>query len=453
MSNKDGDTEKSNLTGRITRYAKVSTAVGGLAARLAGQKYLGLDINRDKHAIQLKDALGQLKGPLLKVAQLLATIPRALPPEYTQELQELQSSAPPMGWPFVKRRMSAELGRGWQDHFTEFSRNAAAAASLGQVHKATTKDGDTVACKLQYPDMHSIMDADLKQLKMVFNVFQRYNKTISADDIYLEISERLYEELDYSLEAKHQRLYHYMLRKEDNVHIPEVFDSLSTKRLLTSTWHDGQKILNFTEAPLETRNTLALNMFRAWYTPLYNYGVIHGDPHPGNYTIRDDLSINLLDFGCIRIFPPRFIEGVIMLYHALQKDDIDMAAAAYESWGFQDLTHELIDILNIWANFLYGPILEDKKRTIGAIGETVYGKEVAEKVHNELRNISGLKVPREFVFMDRAALGMGSIFLHLQAEVNWFRIFNDLIADFSLDTLTKTQKDVLGRFDLSAPTT
>ncbi len=449
MANNDSDNfEQSKVTGRITRYAKVSTAVGTLAARLAGEKYLGIDINRDKHATQLKDALGHLKGPLLKVAQLLATIPQALPPEYTQELQQLQANAPAMGWPFVKRRMTAELGRDWQDKFDNFERTASAAASLGQVHKAILHDGNTVACKLQYPDMNTIVEADLKQLKLVFNIFKKYNNTVSPEDIYTEIAERLYEELDYTLEAKHQKLYHYMLRDEEHVHVPRIIDDLSTERLLTSEWHDGEKILDYKDAPQETRNTLALNLFRAWYTSLYNYGIIHGDPHPGNYTVREDLSINLLDYGCVRVFPPRLIHGVIMLYNALQNNDDDMAAEAYRHWGFTDLTNELVDTLNIWARFLYGPILEDKERTIGDVGEHVYGKDVAEKVHEKLGNIGGLKVPREFVFMDRAALGMGSIFLHLQAKVNWFRVFNDLITDFSLEALTKTQEDVLRRFDL-----
>lgn len=445
------DADKSSASGRLTRYARVSTTMGGLAARLAGEKYLGIGINRDKHALQLTQALGNLKGPLLKVAQLLSTIPQALPQEYAQELQKLQADAPPMGWPFVRRRMAAELGPGWQDRFKSFERDAAAAASLGQVHKAVTLDGKNIACKLQYPDMESAVAADLKQLKLIFRIFQKYDNSVSPEEIYKEISERLYEELDYRREARHQRLYAYMLRNEKTVHVPDILEELSTDRLLTSIWHDGARILDFKTAPQETRDALAMNLFRAWYVPLYNYGIIHGDPHPGNYTVQKDLSINLLDFGCIRIFPPRFVAGVIMLYRALQNDDEEMATEAYRNWGFENLSKELVDVLNIWARFLYSPILEDKKRPIGELGETVYGRDVASKVHKELRNIGGLKVPREFVFMDRAALGMGSIFLHLQAQINWFRVFNDLIADFSLEALAKTQEDVLGRFGLELP--
>src|SRR5581483_1705700 len=156
MAEGDGD----NLPGRMRRYARVSTAMGGLAARLAGARYLGLPLDRAQHAADLKAALGGIKGPLMKVAQLLATIPEALPREYAGELAQLQSNAPPMGWAFVKRRMTSELGPNWEKKFRRFEHEAARAASLGQVHRAESLDGRALACKLQYPDMASAVEAD-----------------------------------------------------------------------------------------------------------------------------------------------------------------------------------------------------------------------------------------------------------------------------------------------------
>ena len=189
-------------------------------------------------------------------------------------------------------------------------------------------------------------------------------------------------------------------------------------------------------------------MFKAWYIPLYHYGIIHGDPHLGNYTIRDDLSINLLDFGCVRIFPARFVQGSVDLYHALMNDDKALAVHAFESWGFHDLSNEHIETLSIWADFLYGPLMEDKIRPIGEVTNGIYGRETAEKVHQRLREIGGITIPREFVFMDRAALGLGSVFLHLKAEVNWYRIFNDMIDGFSADQLKQNQDSALAKFNL-----
>lgn len=426
--------------------------MAGLATRLAGEKFFGLKIERDEHAQALMLALGNLKGPLMKIGQILATIPEALPPEYAQAFQQLQSSAPSMGWPFVRRRMKSELGPEWESRFRHFEHEAAAAASLGQVHRAEGLDGRMLACKLQYPDMQSAIDADLRQLKVILSIYERYDRAVRTEDIQAELAERLNEELDYAREARHCRLYAHMLRGEDGAHVPEIVPALSTPRLLTSTWLEGQGILGFTGADAEERNRIALNMFRAWYVPFYRYGTIHGDPHPGNYTVRDDLSINLLDFGCVRIFPPSFVGGVIDLYRALMTGDEALAVHAYETWGFGDLSKEQVETLNIWAGFLYGPLMEDKARVIGRADGGVYGRETAEKVHGRLRELGrekgGIKVPREFVFMDRAALGLGSIFIRLDAEVNWHRLFNEVIADFDAEALRRRQAEALGQFGL-----
>lgn len=443
--------EENSLGGRLRRYARVSGTMTGLAARVAGERYLGMSIDREKHAADLKAALGGLKGPLMKVAQILATIPEAVPPEYARELAQLQANAPSMGWPFVKRRMQGELGPGWEAKFQSFEHTAAAAASLGQVHKAIGPDGRLLACKLQYPDMSSAVEADLKQLKMILGIFHRYDRTVSTGQIHAEIAERLREELDYELEARHARLYGAMLAGEPNVHVPEVVPELSTKRLLTSTWLEGRPILELADASEEDRATVALNMFRAWYVPLYFYGVIHGDPHLGNYSIRPDLSINLLDFGCVRMFPPSFVGAVIELYRALETDDQERAIEAYRTWGFKNITKELAQVLNVWARFIYGPLLENRVRVIGDAKGGVYGRETAEEVHKELHRVGGVEVPREFVFMDRAALGLGSVFIRLKAKVNWHNLFNELIADFEVGALAKRQAETLARFGLTPP--
>src|SRR6478752_8886502 len=195
------DREKNRFSARARRYASVGANVGGVAARMAGARFLGRDLDRGKNAAELAAALGGLKGPIMKVAQLLATIPEALPAEYAAELGQLQSQAPPMGWPFVRRRMAAELGPDWESRFASFEREAAASASLGQVHRAVAHDGTALAAKLQYPDMQSAVEADLTQLKVVFALHARMNPAVETGEIIKEISARLREELDYELEA------------------------------------------------------------------------------------------------------------------------------------------------------------------------------------------------------------------------------------------------------------
>jgi predicted unusual protein kinase regulating ubiquinone biosynthesis (AarF/ABC1/UbiB family) len=453
-ADRSDETERNSMAGRVRRYARVGGAVGGLAARVAGARYLGTGLDRGRHAAELTAALGGLKGPLMKVAQILSTIPDVLPREYAAALAQLQADAPAIGRHFVRRRMASELGPDWATRFGTFDLDAVAAASLGQVHRAMSTDRRELACKLQYPDMQSAVEADLRQLRLIFSIYERYDRTISTQQIHAEISARLREELDYAREAKHMALYRHLLAGENGVHVPEGLPELSTGRLLTMTWLDGERMMPFIAAhrdDVEMRNRVAYNMFRAWYVPFYNYGIIHGDPHLGNYTVRTDGSVNLLDFGCIRVFPPGFVRGVIDLYRAIERDDEALAIDAYERWGFRNLNRETIRVLNRWAAFLYGPLLEDRERRIQENEGEIYGAEVAAGVHAELRKLGPVTPPREFVLMDRAAIGLGSVFMHLKAEINWYRIFHELIGDFDMAALERRQKKALADFGIETP--
>ena len=437
--------ESDRLSGRVRRYARVGTSVGGIAARMAGQRYLGLPADRERNAAELRRALGGLKGPLMKVAQLLATVPGGLPDEYADALGALQSQAPAMGWGFVKRRMASELGPDWRAAFADFETEAVAAASLGQVHRATGHDGAALACKLQYPDMASAVAADIRQLKLIFAIYARYDRAIDTGEIHAEIAARLREELDYEREARHMALYDEMLKGEPGVHVPQVDAALSTGRLLTMSWLDGAPLLDFREAPAAQRNEIARQMFNAWYVPFYRFGVLHGDPHLGNYTCRPDGTVNLLDYGCIRVFSSPFVRGVIDLYHAVRDDDRDLAVHAYETWGFSDLSNDMVDALNIWADYIYGPLVDDRTRLIDESGNARFGGAVAAKVHREIRRLGGVTPPREFVLLDRSAIGLGSVFLHLKAELNWHRLVEALTADFNAGAMTRRQTAALAR--------
>ena len=441
------------LGARIKRFTQVGTSVGGLAAQLAANRLLGTKLDGDKHSAELRAKLGDLKGPLMKAAQMLAHIPDALPKEYADELRELQSNAPPMGWSFVKRRMKGELGPQWQEHFQDFPKEAVAAASLGQVHKATLNNGEVVAAKLQYPDMASAVESDMQQLKMAFGIFSIADNSIDVSNVYSEIGARLREELDYKREARHLRLFGHLLQDEPNTHLPFIYDQVSTDRLLTMEWLEGQSLVDFlaTNPSQEERNQVARNIFRAWYIPFYSCGVIHADPHMGNYSVRDDLSINLLDFGCVRLFSARFIGGVIDLYLAVKNDDADLAAKAYAAWNFENVTPELVEVLNLWASFIMAPILADSAGSLAATNSGAMGIKVAQQATRELKRLGGIKLPAEFVFMDRAAVGIGSVLLRLDAKVNWAEEFQELIADFDVDTMAQRQKELFAEYDLPDP--
>jgi predicted unusual protein kinase regulating ubiquinone biosynthesis (AarF/ABC1/UbiB family) len=449
------DREANRFSARARRYARVGANVGGVAARLAGARFLGLNLDRARNAAELAAALGGLKGPIMKVAQLLATIPEALPQEYINELSKLQSQAPPMGWAFVKRRMQAELGPDWQKKFASFEHHPAAAASLGQVHRAISLDGDALACKLQYADMQSAVEADLKQLAILFAIRRRFDPAIDTTEIIEEIGARVREELDYRREAKHVALYRDMLAGADLIRVPKVWPKLSTGRLLTLDWLEGKRLLEYKDEPLALRNRLATAMFTAWWFPFSRFGVIHGDPHLGNYTVFEEkqkaAGINLLDYGCIRIFPPKFVGGVVDLYNGLRTHDDTLVVHAYETWGFKNLTRELIDILNIWARFIYGPLMQDRVRSIAdGVKPGEYGRKQAFEVHQALKRKGPVTVPREFVLMDRAAIGLGGVFLHLRAELNFHRLFNEAIDKFSVARVAERQAAALKTAGLGA---
>jgi predicted unusual protein kinase regulating ubiquinone biosynthesis (AarF/ABC1/UbiB family) len=451
------DSEANRFSARAARYARVGTNVGGVAARLAGSRLLGLEGARSRNAAALARALGGLKGPIMKVAQLLATIPDALPAEYAEELLALQSEAPPMGVAFVKRRMQAELGPDWVTKFASFDYRPAAAASLGQVHRAVDRSGAELACKLQYPDMKSAVEADLAQLAFLFSLHRRMDPAIDTREIAQEIGARVREELDYLREAKHVRLYRAMLSHAPEVRVPGVRKDLSTARLLTMDWLQGDKLLSFRGHDQATRNRIGVAMFKAWWHPFSQHGVIHGDPHLGNYTVFSDGSgalaraagINLLDYGCIRIFAPKFVGGVVDLFNGLRSNNAAQIVHAYETWGFRGLRKDLMEVLNIWARFIYGPLLDDRTRTIAdGISPSHYGRREAFTVHRQLKEKGPVLIPREFVFMDRAAIGLGGVFLHLQAELNFHRLFTAAIENFDLDAVAKRQTAALTAADL-----
>ena len=453
MARSPDDQERNRFSARAARYARVGTNVGTVAAKFAASRLFGLSLDRGRNAAELTAALGGLKGPIMKVAQLMATIPDLLPPEYAEELQKLQSEAPPMGWAFVKRRMMAELGAGWQEKFSEFEHKPAAAASLGQVHRARALDGKPLAAKLQYPDMQSAVEADLKQLDWLFAIHRRMDPVIDTSEIAKEIAARVREELDYQREAKHVALYRAMLAGSALVRVPAVWPKLSTGRLLTLDWLEGGKLLAYKGGPLEHRNRIGAAMFAAWWLPFSRHGVIHGDPHLGNYTVfaqdGEPAGINLLDYGCIRIFAPKFVGGVVDLYHGLLRSDADLVVHAYETWGFKGLSRETIDTLNIWARFIYGPLLDDRERTIAdGVKPSEYGRREAFRVHQGLKKQGRVRVPREFVFMDRAAIGLGAVFLHLDARLNFYRLFNEAIEKFSLAEVGKRQAAALAKVGL-----
>jgi predicted unusual protein kinase regulating ubiquinone biosynthesis (AarF/ABC1/UbiB family) len=299
--------------------------------------------------------------------------------------------------------------------------------------------------------MSSAVEADLGQLRTLLGLFKSMDKTIDSTEAVEEVGERLREELEYDRELKHMRLFALMLADEPRIRTPEPLEDLSTRRLFTMTWLEGRGLMSWLEEPQQLRNRIAELLFKAWWGPMTHYGVIHGDPHLGNYALTENAErLHLLDFGCVRIFPSRFLDGVVGLWRGLKANNMDQVVHSYEIWGFKNLNAELIEALTMWARFIYGPLLEDRVRTIADdVPPSMYGRREAFEVRKRLKTLGPVLIPREFVFMDRAAIGLGAAFLHLRAELNFGRMFAESVADFSTETLAERQTEALAAVDLT----
>jgi predicted unusual protein kinase regulating ubiquinone biosynthesis (AarF/ABC1/UbiB family) len=313
------------------------------------------------------------------------------------------------------------------------------------VHRGEDHDGASLACKLQYPDMASAVESDIGQLQAILGVVKSFGRIVDPSEIGVEIAERLREELDYEREAKHMALYRAMLGPDSAIQTPTPMPALTTKRLLTMSWLDGRPLRSFLDADQATRNHIATLLFKAWWGPLSRYGVLHGDPHLGNYTFTDDgARLNLLDFGCVRVFPSSFVEGVVKLRNALRDGDDAGVRDAYRIWGFDSLTDGAVEALTIWARFIYGPMLEDRVRPVAeGVSPGEYGRSEVRQVKDMLRVHGPVVIPREFVFMDRAAIGLGSAFLYLRAELNFCALFDAEVDGFEPAKLAQRQARAL----------
>ena len=441
------NSEKNRFSARARRYANVGTRLGGTAARMAGARFFGTPFDRAGNALALAAALGGLKGPIMKVAQLLATIPDALPPEYANELIKLQSQAPPMGWAFVKRRMRAELGPDWEKKFESFEHQPAAAASLGQVHRASALDGEQLACKLQYPDMQSAVEADLRQLKLLFALRKRfdqrdrYQRDRQGDRRAPARGARL-----CARGQAHRALQQHAQRRGRDPRaagLAGIIDRAVADDGLAGRPQDAraQGRSAWPRAIASPPRCSPPGGFPSAASASFMAIRISAITLSSTDKRTKPAGINLLDYGCIRVFPPSFVGGVVDLYRGLLKGDDALVVHAYETWGFKRLTRELIDALNIWARFIYGPLLDDRVRSIAdGVKPSEYGRKEAFRVHQALKKRGPVTVPREFVFMDRAAMGLGAVFLHLAAELNFYRLFNEAIESFSVAEVARAAR-------------
>ncbi|MBI5013896.1 MAG: AarF/ABC1/UbiB kinase family protein [Deltaproteobacteria bacterium] len=254
-------------------------------------------------ALELFGTMGYLRGAVMKVGQLLANLPRVLPEEFAEVLAALHFEAPPMHYPLVREVFLDELGREPEEVFASFDRNAFAAASLGQVHRARLRSGEEVAVKIQYPGIARTIEADLKTLRALSQPLRLTGEWERALDKLTDVEQMLLAETDYEQEARFGREARALFNPEDQIVVPRVYDAFSTRRVLTTEYLAGRHLTAYldTAPSQEDRDRFTHLLVLATLRPYYRAHWLFADPHPGNFLFLDDGRLGLLDFGCTRV--------------------------------------------------------------------------------------------------------------------------------------------------------
>jgi predicted unusual protein kinase regulating ubiquinone biosynthesis (AarF/ABC1/UbiB family) len=337
-------------TNRLVRTAKFGGLVAGQGARWAGGRVANRLRSEEaaeaadaKRAMALADEivrrLGEMKGAAMKLGQVLSTVDFELVPEgereeFKRRLAALRDQAPKVPFEQMERVVAADLGGRLTDHFATFEREPIAAASIGQVYRAVTRDGRPVAVKVQYPGVAEAVETDLRNAAMLLPLVKRLAPGLDARAILEELRERIGEELDYELEAQNHRRVARAFRGHPFVRVPEVLTDLSTRRVLVTELVSGRTFEEVKRLPEAERDRFAEICFRFFYGLLRRERIAAGDPHPGNYMLADDGRVAFIDFGFVRHIDPDYLDGERALARAVIAGDAEEAHRRMAALGY-----------------------------------------------------------------------------------------------------------------------
>ena len=417
--------------GGTDRTAKMVSIPLGLAGRSAigfGRQLVGQSGNmvfaqiQEKTAEQVFKVLGELKGGAMKFGQALSVFEAALPEEiarpYRETLVKLQESAPPLPVRVVHKVLAKELGEDWRDHFAFFDDNPTASASIGQVHRGTWKDGRAVAVKIQYPGAAEALISDLNQIQRFAKIFALFMPGLDMKPLLEELRARIIEEVDYRYEAQAQETYARVYDNDPDIAIPKVV--MVSDRVLVSEWMDGTPLSKIISGGTrEQRNNAGMKLARFHFTSPDRAGLLHADPHPGNFRLLDDGRLGVLDFGACNRLPDGFPEPMKnLLKHALDDD----ALGLYEGFKKDGFILSEVDVdPQLVLDYLV-PLVEPL-RTETFKYSREWLRDQSARV-GDPRNPTAkigfqLNLPAEYVLIHRVTLGTTGIFCQLEAEGNF----------------------------------
>jgi predicted unusual protein kinase regulating ubiquinone biosynthesis (AarF/ABC1/UbiB family) len=435
--------------GRMARLSALAPRALPMAAE-AMKRAMGMRRNEDEQEIArqklMKSAkstaeamlktLGEMKGLPLKLGQMASYIDGLAPPGYEEKFQRvlvrLQQKAPPLSREAAVKVIGEDLGGPPEEIFATWEPDPFAAASIGQVHRATTRGGERVAVKVQYPGIDRAIENDLKSLSMlemmIAPVGRRYHSKEGLD----EIKSVFLAELDYGLEAETADVFRRIHREDRSIIIPRVHHSLTTKRVLTCELIDGVDYATFCEkASQKDKSDAGETIWRFMFRALFKHGRLYADPHPGNYRFLGGGRVAFLDFGCSKVMPPDLIAGMKRYVIAAADGDWDeFYRACAEVLGYDPSDPDGWRLYTEYTKFIIRPLTVDApfKHTHAEARENVAflvrnGKKIVFRPDEKLPTLpKPIHVPHDMTFVSRLQWGLASVLAGLEAEANWRRM-------------------------------
>lgn len=431
-----GAVQGTSRAARTARVAGLGSAIGvsyaGNRARrvfASAERKDALDAELElKTAAQVADALGSMKGALMKIGQMASFLDDGLPEPMRQALAQLQQDAPPMSGELAAEVVERELGRPPTDVFAEWDPVPIAAASIGQVHRAMTQDGRAVAVKVQYPDVDKAILADLDNTDGLVGVLGLVFPGLDPGPVVEEIRERVVEELDYRNEAANQQKFAEYYRDHPFIHIPDVVPELSTGRVLTSELSDGARFSELESWTQEERNRAAEMIYRFVFRSLYRMHSFNGDPHPGNYLFHRDGGVTFLDFGLVKHFTPTEVDLFERMVEArvLRPDDAEYRRIVEEAGVLKPNAPVTDAEVGEYFGHFYELIRQPGQQTV----THEYAAATVRYMFDMKGDISRVpkfsNVPKALVLIQRINLGLFAILAHLGANADWLAISKEL---------------------------
>lgn len=392
--------------------------------------------NAKKTAEAMLKTLGEMKGLPLKLGQMASYIDGLAPPGYEEKFQEvlkkLQAKAPPLSREAAVRVVTKELGPP-EEIFAQWEADPFAAASIGQVHSAVTKSGDRVAVKVQYPDIDKAIVNDLKSIGMLEQMIAPVGRRYHTKETLEEIKAVFLAELDYALEAENANTFRRMHEDDPEIVVPKVWNTFSTKRVLTLEMIGGEDYATFCQrATQEERNAASATIWRFMFRSLFKYGMLYADPHPGNYRFLGGGRVAFLDYGCVKRMPPRLVAGTKRyLAAAMDHDWEEFERALVEELGYDPTDAEAFRLWVDYSKMIVEPLTTDGpfRHTHHVAREAVAflvrgSKRVMKpKEGDVLPNLpKPIHMPPDHTFMNRLQWGLASVMAGLGGEGNWRRI-------------------------------